>query len=129
MNLSTCLHGAAKWIPKVVDDARLLGERLLWFAGRYPYLIGEQTELTFYRLLDQPEGIRLMEAIGSIQRLSESLTGRIATIQGNLEKQQTAFFSKISKERAAMIEQLHKALKATAEESIDHAAESIRIPK
>jgi len=36
-----------------VDDARLLGERLLWFAGRYPFLLGEQTELTAYRLIDQ----------------------------------------------------------------------------
>jgi hypothetical protein len=29
-----------------IDDARLLGERALWYASRYPFLLGQQTELT-----------------------------------------------------------------------------------
>ena len=82
-----------------VDDVRLLGERLLWFAGRYPFLLGEQTELTAYRLIDQPEGAQLVEAIKSIQQLSEAFTKRIGTIHSDLEKQQATFFSRISVER------------------------------
>jgi len=69
-----------------VDDVRLLGERLLWFAGRYPFLLGEQTELTAYRLIDQPEGAQLVEAIKSIQQRSEAFTKRIGTIHSDLEK-------------------------------------------
>ena len=108
-----------------VDDARLLGERLLWFAGRYPYLLGEQTELTAYRLIDQPEGAQLMEAIKSTQQLSQALTERIETIQSDLEAQQAAFFSRVSAERTAAINQLKTALEATVKESLDRATESV----
>jgi antitoxin component of RelBE/YafQ-DinJ toxin-antitoxin module len=133
---SLALRGKARGLLKevseattVVDDTRLLGERLLWFAGRYPYLLGEQTELTAYRLLDQPEGVQLMEAIKSAQRLSEALTQRMGTIQTDLEKQQAAFFSKVSAERTAAITQMQDALEATVKESLDHATESIKIQR
>lgn len=56
-----------------VEDVRLLGERLLWFAGRYPYVLGEQAELTVYRLADQPEFRDLAEALGSFDRLTEAV--------------------------------------------------------
>jgi len=108
-----------------VDDVRLLGERLIWFAGRYPYLLGEQTELTAYRLLDQPESAQLMGAVKSIQGLSEALTKRIGTIQNDLEKQQAAFFSRFSAERTAAVAQAQAALEATIQQSIDRAAKSI----
>ena len=110
-----------------VDEARLLGERLLWFAGRYPYLIGEQTELTAYRLIDQPEGIALMEAIKSAKRLSDAMTERIGTIQGDLKEQQEAFFSQIADERSAAIAQLQSALETTVMKSLARASKDISI--
>jgi hypothetical protein len=88
-----------------VDEARFLGERLLWFAGRYPYLLGEQAELTAYRLIDQPESTQLIEAIKSVQELSESLSKNIETVQTDLEKQQAALFSRVSQERKATLHQ------------------------
>ena len=109
-----------------VDDARLLGERLLWFAGRYPYLLGEQTELTAYRLIDQPEGAQLMEAIDSARQLSQAFTERIGTIQSDLEAQQAAFFSRVSAERTAAIAQLQAALKTTVKESLDRETEILK---
>jgi hypothetical protein len=121
-------HGLLKDVGEavaVVDDTRMLGERLLWFAGRYPYLLGEQTELTAYRLMDQPEGVQLNEAIKSAQRLSDTLAKRIETVQSDLTKQQAAFFAKISAERAAAIEQMQGALQTTTKASIDYATESI----
>jgi nucleotide-binding universal stress UspA family protein len=108
-----------------VDNARLLGERLLWFAGRYPYLLGEQTELTAYRLVDQPEGEQLMAAIQSIQRLSEILSERAGKIQSDLDEQQAAFFTRIAAERAAAIAQLQAALETTVRESLDMANEHV----
>ena len=89
-----------------VDETRLLGERLLWFAGRYPYLVGEQTELTAYRLMDQPEGLELTEAIKSVRQLSSDLSARVESIQRDLETQQAAFFSRVSAERTESIDQL-----------------------
>ena len=89
-----------------VDETRLLGERLLWFAGRYPYLVGEQTELTAYRLMDQPEGLELVEAIKSVRQLSADLSARVASIQSDLETQQAVFFSRVSAERTESIDQL-----------------------
>jgi hypothetical protein len=99
-----------------VDETRLLGERLLWFAGRYPYLLGEQTELTAYRLVDQPEGKQLMAAIQSIQRLSEILSERAGKIQSDLDEQQAAFFGRIAAESGGH-RPVAAALEATVRES------------
>jgi hypothetical protein len=104
-----------------VDDARLLGERLLWFAGRYPYLLGEQTELTAYRLMDQPEGAQLIDAVAPLRQLSEALTERIGTLPKDLDAQQGAFFERMAGERAAAIAQLQTALQATVKESVELA--------
>jgi len=104
-----------------VDDARLLGERLLWFAGRYPYLLGEQTELTAYRLLDQPEGAQLIDAVAALQRLSDVLTERIGTLPNELDAQRGAFFKRMADERLAAITQLQKALQATVKQSVEMA--------
>ena len=107
------LRGKAKGLLKdigeasaVIDETRLLGERLLWFAGRYPYLLGEQAELTAYRLAGQTEGVQIFGAVQSIKRLSEALAERVGTLQDDLEKQQAAFFSNLSAERAAAIDHL-----------------------
>jgi hypothetical protein len=109
----------------VVDETRLLGERLLWFAGRYPYLLGEQTELTAYRLVDQPEGEQLMAAVDALKRLSEALSAQIGTIRDDLDQQQATFFERIAAERAAAIDQLQAALQATVRESVDIANERV----
>ena len=60
-------------VTLAIDDARLLGERLLWFMSRYPYIISQQAELTTYRLTD-------------------SLTKEIDT-------QRNSFFDRLAKER------------------------------
>ena len=93
-----------------VDEARLLGERLFWFAGRYPYVLGEQAELTAYRLIDQPEGLQLIETMQSAKKLSDVFTRRLETMQNDLEQQQGSFFSRLSAERKAAIDQLFEKL-------------------
>ena len=60
-------------VTLAIDDARLLGERLLWLMSRYPYIISQQAELTTYRLTD-------------------SLTKEIDT-------QRNSFFDRLAKER------------------------------
>ncbi|MFM9180774.1 MAG: hypothetical protein ACKOV8_05950, partial [Phycisphaerales bacterium] len=39
-------------VTSAVDDARLLGERALWYAARYPYVVGQQAEFSAYRAAD-----------------------------------------------------------------------------
>lgn len=108
-----------------VDDARLLGERLLWLAGRYLYLMGEQTELTAYRLFDQPESAELLKAIQSARQLSDTLNARIDSIQQDLQDQRAEFFSQVTEERTAAINQLQQALEAAVQVSLDQATEKI----
>ena len=110
---SAALRGQARGLLKEVsevtsevEDARLLGERLLWYAGRYPYLLGEQTELTAYRIFDQPEVAQLFEAGKSAQRLSDSLAARVETLDVTLAKQQDELFARLSAERKATVTQL-----------------------
>jgi hypothetical protein len=88
-----------------VEDVRLLGEKLLWYAGRYPYLLGEQTELTAYRIIDQPEIAQLFETSKSAQRLSETLATRVETLDATLAKQQNELFARLSAERTATVNQ------------------------
>ncbi len=88
-----------------VDEARLLGERLLWYASRYPYLLGEQAELTAYRLLDQPEGQHMADAIKSAGQLGETLTQRLATLREDLQEQQKVFFASLATERQRAMQQ------------------------
>ncbi len=59
-----------------VDNARLLGERLIWFAGRYPFVLGEQAELTSYRIADQPEMRNLAATLDEFRQLSHALAER-----------------------------------------------------
>lgn len=105
-----------------VDETRLLGERLLWFAGRYPYLLGEQTELTAYRLMDQPEGAQLVDAIAAIRQLSVVLASHIETLQGDLDRQQAAFIERISTERSAAVNQVFDRLDQEWDQLLDDIA-------
>ena len=122
-------HGLLKEVGQataVVDNTRLLGERLLWFAGRFPYLIGEQTELTAYRLLDQPESAQFLDTMTSIRQLGETMNERIIDLENDLAAQQAAFFGKVTAERTAAITQLQRALQDTTRTSIDLAADAIK---
>lgn len=95
---SAALRGKAQGLMEevseasaTVEDVRTLGERPLWYAGRYPYLLGEQTELTAYRIFDQPEILQLIEASKSAQRLSDAFALRIETSESILKEQQKIF--------------------------------------
>ena len=105
-----------------VDETRLLGERLLWFAGRYPYLLGEQSELTAYRLMDQPEGAQLVDALTAAQRLSDVLATHIETLQSDLDDQQAALFERIAAERNVAVNQLFDRLAQERSQLLDDIA-------
>lgn len=109
-----------------VDDVRLLGERFLWFAGRYPYLLGEQSELTTYRILDQPEIKRLIAAGTSAQTVSDTLNKRLSNLDDDLKRQQDYLFSKLAAERKATVRQLKTEFDASISNTIEQADRKIQ---
>ncbi|MFM9958338.1 MAG: hypothetical protein ACKVZJ_09680 [Phycisphaerales bacterium] len=104
----------------VVDSARLLGERALWFAARYPLALGQQAESTAYQLVDQPELRSALASLESAKKLSESLAARIDSLDGDLKAQMDLLFVKIAAERDATIAQatakMGEAAKSAAED-------------
>ena len=88
-----------------IEDVRLLGERILWFAGRYPYLLGQQTELTAYRMADQPEA-------EMFRNLLVALNDRLGTLDADLSAQQQDLFRRLGNERALTLEALFDGLAA-----------------
>lgn len=108
-----------------IDDARLLGERIIWFAGRYPYVLGQQTELTMYRMADQPESRQLVDTLKSVDSLAQSLSMRLDSLQADIRDRQAMFFEQVTSERKAAIEQSRDALQQTAREAIQDAADRI----
>jgi aminopeptidase N len=88
-----------------VESARLLGERALWFAARYPYLIGQQAEKTMFRAAEQPEVQKALEAVDSIQKLTAALTARVETLDRDLDARVETIAAQVRAERTAAIEQ------------------------
>lgn len=108
-----------------IDDARLLGERLLWYAGRYPYVLGEQAELSVYRMFDQPEAARLLAALDAFRHLGDALTARIDTIEQDIDAQRDALFQKLAAERTQAIESLEQTLAANIHRPLDDLGAAI----
>jgi|GEM_PF-6615935 len=67
-----------------VDEIRLLAERALWFASRYPYLVGQQSELTAYRLLNESEVTQTLRNIERLQQRVDSISQNIAKLNQTL---------------------------------------------
>ena len=93
-----------------VDDARLLGERALWFTARYPYILGQQAELTAYRLANEPESREVMEVVRAARQASERLSTELDRVP-----------QRIADERAAAMTGLEVALERAANRAVDRA--------
>jgi hypothetical protein len=72
-------------VTSAIDDARLLGERALWYAARYPYVIGQQVELTTLHMTD--------------------------VVSREVTAQREAFFAQVAKERAETIRLIEESRK------------------
>ncbi|MFM9168588.1 MAG: hypothetical protein ACKOTD_00290 [Phycisphaerales bacterium] len=87
-------------VTEAVDGARLLGERALWYAARYPYAVGQQAEFTGYRLADslasefRAERAAIFEAIAderaaivqAIEEEARTLRPTLAEARGTIEE-------------------------------------------
>lgn len=101
-----------------VEDARLFGERAMWFAGRYPYILGQQAELTTYRILDQPEVHEARASLAAVASAGEDLAARIEELDLRLE----GLLVDVREERLRAIEQASDVLGARITEALDGLA-------
>lgn len=108
-------------VTESVDQARLLGERLVWFAGRFPYVLGEQSELTLYRVVAQPEFQELMSALESFKTVSAALTERLEGLPDEVSVQRVKTFEQLGEEREAAVQDAREALKQALEGTVDTA--------
>jgi hypothetical protein len=75
-------------VSVAVDDARLLGERALWYSSRYPYVLGQQAEMTALRLT---------------QSISREVAAQREITLRDVAKEREAIFGGIAREREAII--------------------------
>jgi len=87
-------------VTEAVDGTRLLGERALWYAARYPYAVGQQAEFTGYRLVEsiaaelRTERAAIFGAIAAereaivraIEEESRTLRPTLAEARGTIEE-------------------------------------------
>lgn len=109
-----------------VEDARLLGERLIWFAGRYPFVLGQQTELTSYRIAVQPEVSQLLDSLTMVDKLGKDLITRWDALPDEIAKQREALFKEITAQRQQVIKDLEGSARKLVDESIDKATTETR---
>lgn len=102
-----------------IEQSRLLGERLLWGATRYPFLLGQQTELTVYRLADQPELREATATMQAAQRLSDAATRRLDNLDSELTDAVDEALTKIRAERVEAINQAERALSAVVTSGLE----------
>jgi hypothetical protein len=113
-------------LTSALDDARLLGERSLWFLSRFPSVLGQQAEMTAYRIVDalEVDEQRVREAISARVAKERSAFGEILAaerkalaaaatterkaLSGALGEERTALADALAKERAALAAALGK---------------------
>ena len=101
-----------------LNDARAFGERVLWYSGRFLFLVGEQAELTTYRLADQPEGRQIVRTLGALESATELVAERIE----GLDEERERLFRDLAREREAVLD----GASARAIEALDAASERVR---
>lgn len=87
-------------VSVAVDDARLLGERALWYSSRYPYVLGQQAEMTALRLT---------------QNISNQVAVQREAILGGVAKEREAIISGLSDQERTLTPVLAEARGTIAE--------------
>ena len=100
-------------VTESVDQARLFGERALWYAGRYPYVLGEQSELSIYRILSQPD---IEKALSTINNAESILNRATDNAFEHLREQTSMVFAEFdNREESLMgtVKELHETIEAS----------------
>jgi hypothetical protein len=109
-----------------IDDVRLYGERALWYSGRLIYILGEQMELTAYRIFANP---RIETALADIDAFRESFRRAVDNFEALpelLRTQEAEFLMVFGAEREAAIKQLGDTLQANVMVALDELSQKIK---
>jgi hypothetical protein len=116
-------------VSSAIDDARLLGERLLWYSGRYPYVLGQQAELTMYRLAAQPESREVLKSLDAVNALAGKVEAELDKLPEVVGREQQRFFESIAGERAKAIEQAEQVLARSITTTLEDIERRYRVER
>lgn len=109
-----------------IDEALLFGERAMWYAGRLSYILGEQTELTAYRLMAAPEVQQALESLKSFEGLAGVLGNAADKFPATLQSERDQLFAQLRSERKETIEQMDVVFRATLERSLSSLVDEVK---
>jgi hypothetical protein len=112
-----------------IDDALLFGERAMWYAGRLSYILGEQTELTTYRVMATPEVKDALETLQGFEKSAAGLSKTAEQIPALLKAQQDQAFEQLRSERIAAIHQIDEVFRATLESTLNELVDDVKIER
>ena len=112
-----------------IDDALLFGERAMWYAGRLSYILGEQAELTAYRVMAAPEVKDALETLQGFEKSAADLSKTAEQIPALLKAQQDQAFEQLRSERLAAIQQIDEVFRATLESTLNELVDDVKIER
>lgn len=116
-------------VATAMDDARLFGERALWFAFRAPHLVGLQAEMTTYYMASQPEVEALLADSRSFADAAQRAAGTFASLPAVLAEEREALAEAFGRERREAIEHAGEALREEWIDAVDYAMGQVRVER
>lgn len=101
----------------------------MWYAGRLSYILGEQTELTAYRVMAAPEVKDALETLQGFEKSAADLSKTAEQIPALLKAQQDQAFEQIRSERMAAIHQIDEVFRATLESTLNELVDDVKIER
>lgn len=101
-----------------IDDALLFGERSLWYAGRMSYILGEQAELTAYRILATPELQSLLDKAQGMEASIAKLSATAGDMPSFISQERRKLLSEVRAERKAAIENMNSVFRTSLNDAL-----------
>ncbi|WP_432698378.1 hypothetical protein ACQUQP_08560 [Marinobacterium sp. YM272] len=89
-----------------IDEALLFAERAMWYTGRLTYIVGEQAELSAYRILATPEVQETLAQFDELQQTLNAFQVTLASYPDHLAQVERNLFENLSAERKRAIDYL-----------------------
>ncbi len=93
-----------------IDDAMLLAERALWYSGRLSFILGQQAELTTYRILSDPQIEETLTAISGYYEVFDRGVKAVELFPELWRVQQLKLEDAVTAEREAAIDHFFQRL-------------------
>ena len=108
-----------------IDNALMFGERVLWYSGRLTYILGEQTELSAYRILAAPEIKNALNQFEELQQKFDRISDAFELMPELIESAQKGLLSDVRDEREATLSQFDSVLRDALDDALTNLAAQI----